>query len=143
MLKGLSCCIKCFERFIRFLNKHAFIEIALTGKNFCNAAKDGFFLILRNSVRFSLVAGLGNIIITIGSVFIGIASAIICYGVLNSYKYYQGKIFNPLFPTIVSELFLMNFNIWKVRADIRICDWIGFSRCLWNGCKYNSSLLLP
>jgi len=47
------------------------------------------------------VAGLGNMMITLGSIFIGIFSAMICYGVLDLFDYYDGKIFNPIFPTIV------------------------------------------
>jgi len=56
----------CFERFIKFLNKNAYIQISLTGKNFCLAAKDAFWLIVRNPGKFSLVTGLGGIFVTIG-----------------------------------------------------------------------------
>jgi len=37
-LKCLGCLIDCFERFIRFINRHAYIQIAMTGENFCKAA---------------------------------------------------------------------------------------------------------
>jgi hypothetical protein len=56
----------CFERFIKFLNKNAYIQIALTGKSFCYAAKDAFWLIIRNPGKFGLVATLGGIFILIG-----------------------------------------------------------------------------
>jgi len=56
----------CFERFIKFLNKNAYIQIALTGKNFCMAAKDAFWLIIRNPGKFGLVSTLGGIFILIG-----------------------------------------------------------------------------
>lgn len=80
MLKCVGCCLHCFERFVRFLNEHAYIEvifidiliikkIALTGKSFCEAAMDGFFLLLRNAVRFGFVATLGTALIFIGKIY--------------------------------------------------------------------------
>lgn len=38
----LRCCMQCVERIVQFINKTAYIQIALRGKNFCTAAKDGF-----------------------------------------------------------------------------------------------------
>ena len=40
----------------RFLNKNAYIQIALLGKKFCYAAKDAFWLILRNGLRIATAA---------------------------------------------------------------------------------------
>jgi hypothetical protein len=40
---------------LRFLNKNAYIGIAIYGKNFCKAAKDAFFLLLRNALRYILL----------------------------------------------------------------------------------------
>ncbi|CAL1544616.1 unnamed protein product [Lymnaea stagnalis] len=47
----LKCCFWCLEKFMKFLNKNAYIMIAIHGKNFCLSAKDAFFLIMRNVVR--------------------------------------------------------------------------------------------
>lgn len=51
MMKCLKCCFWCLEKFLRFLNKNAYIMIAVHGKNFCVSAKDAFMLILRNVAR--------------------------------------------------------------------------------------------
>uniref|UniRef100_A0A669DBV9 Choline transporter-like protein n=1 Tax=Oreochromis niloticus TaxID=8128 RepID=A0A669DBV9_ORENI len=37
--------------FIYFLNRNAFIMMAIYGKNFCTSSKDAFFLLMRNVVR--------------------------------------------------------------------------------------------
>jgi len=66
ILACLNCYMMCFERFIKFLNKNAYIQIALTGKSFCFAAKDAFWLIVRNPGKFAVVSGLGGIFILIG-----------------------------------------------------------------------------
>ena len=47
----MKCCFWCLEKCLRFLNKNAYIGIAIYGKNFCKAAKDAFFLLLRNALR--------------------------------------------------------------------------------------------
>lgn len=51
LLKCLKCFFWCLEKFMKFLNRNAYILIAVYGKNFCTSAKDAFFLILRNVVR--------------------------------------------------------------------------------------------
>ncbi len=38
----VACCLACVERIVQFINKTAYIQIAIRGKNFCMAAKDGF-----------------------------------------------------------------------------------------------------
>merc|ERR1712096_164363 len=51
VLKIVLCCIPCFEKCIKFLNKNAYIQIALLGKNFCSSAMEAFSLIARNFLR--------------------------------------------------------------------------------------------
>uniref|UniRef100_A0A4X2LTE9 Choline transporter-like protein n=1 Tax=Vombatus ursinus TaxID=29139 RepID=A0A4X2LTE9_VOMUR len=47
----LKCCFWCLEKFIKFLNRNAYIMIAVYGKNFCISAKNAFMLLMRNIVR--------------------------------------------------------------------------------------------
>jgi len=79
ILKCVQCCIWLFERVIKFLNKSAYIQIALLGKPFCTSARKAFFLILRNALRFSTIAALSGIIHTIGFVFIMSGTVLIGY----------------------------------------------------------------
>lgn len=94
----------CFERFIKFLNKNAYIQIAITGKNFCLAAKDAFFLILTNPVKFGLLATLGGVFIFIGKIFIAGVTGLIGYIILTNVEYYKTNLFSPLFPTFFCAL---------------------------------------
>lgn len=73
----------CFERFIEFLNKNAYIQCAIQGKNFCTSAKNAFLLVLRNPVRFAMLGMLGNIftylgilIVAAGGTFFGYAMCV-------------------------------------------------------------------
>ena len=47
------------ERIVEFINKTAYIQIALRGKSFCNAAKDGFEIVWANPLRYMVVNGVG------------------------------------------------------------------------------------
>jgi hypothetical protein len=79
ILKCLQCVIWCFEKCIKFLNKNAYIQIALLGKNFCTSAKKAFFLILRNALRFGTMAALSGIIHGIGFIFIMTGTVVVGY----------------------------------------------------------------
>jgi choline transporter-like protein 2/4/5 len=74
----IRCCLDCCNRFVKFLNSNAYIQVALTGKNFCSSAMAAFVLALKNSGSFvitngigALIGFLGKITITAGNVFIG------------------------------------------------------------------------
>lgn len=73
LFKYIHCCLACFERLIKFLNKQAFIQVALTGKSFCGAAWAAFLVILHHMVDFSLLSFLGN-------AFMFIAILVISFG---------------------------------------------------------------
>lgn len=77
LLKGVQCCIWCFEKCIKFLNKNAYIQIALTSKSFCPAARAAFMLILRNALRFGTLGMLGFAIQLIGYLCI-MGSSLVC-----------------------------------------------------------------
>jgi len=83
VLKILQCCMWCFEKCMKFLNKNAYIQIALLGTNFCTSAKNAFFLILRNAARFGVMAILGSIISFIGCSVIVVGSTLSGYFILQ------------------------------------------------------------
>lgn len=95
----------CFERFIKFLNKNAYIQIAITGKNFCLAAKDAFWLIWTNPAKFGVIAAIGGVFIFIGRIFIACVTGLITYIILTRTSYYQENLFSPILPTAFCVLF--------------------------------------
>jgi hypothetical protein len=84
VMRIVQCMLWCLEKCIKFLNKNAYIQIALLGKNFCTSAKNAFWLILRNAARFAWVALLGGAINFIGIAFIVVASAVTGYFILKA-----------------------------------------------------------
>jgi len=97
VLRVLQCCLWCFEKCIKFLNKNAYIQIALTGKNFCISAKNAFWLIMNNALRFGMVAILGSIIHNIGFVCITVGTALVGYFLVRA----MHEEVSPVMPVIV------------------------------------------
>jgi hypothetical protein len=83
VFKIIGCCIWVFEKCMKFLNKNAYIQMALMGTNFCTSAKKAFFLIMRNALRFGTVAVLGQVVHYIGCFCITIASIFVGYLLLG------------------------------------------------------------
>ncbi|KAM9386361.1 choline transporter-like protein 5-B isoform 1-T1 [Pholidichthys leucotaenia] len=66
----LKCCFWCLEHFIKFLNRNAFIMMAIYGKNFCTSSKDAFFLLMRNVVRVAVLDKVTDFLLFLGKLLI-------------------------------------------------------------------------
>ncbi|KAF7658124.1 hypothetical protein LDENG_00017200 [Lucifuga dentata] len=66
----LKCCFWCLEHFIKFLNRNAYIMIAIYGKNFCTSAKDAFFLLMRNVIRVAVLDKVTDFLLFLGKLLI-------------------------------------------------------------------------
>ncbi|KAJ8300483.1 hypothetical protein KUTeg_022002 [Tegillarca granosa] len=114
-LKCLKCCFWCLEKFIRFLNKNAYIMIAVHGKNFCTSAKDAFMLLMRNIVRVVVVDKVTDFLIFIGKLVIVGAAA------TSSYFFFSGKIsfvqeYNPRLNFYVVPIVLITLGSYVIAS---------------------------
>ncbi|XP_057683877.1 choline transporter-like protein 4 [Corythoichthys intestinalis] len=66
----LKCCFWCLEKFIKFLNRNAYIMIAVYGKNFCTSAKKAFFLIMRNIIRTVILDKVADLLLFFGKLLV-------------------------------------------------------------------------
>uniref|UniRef100_A0AAY4DX48 Choline transporter-like protein n=1 Tax=Denticeps clupeoides TaxID=299321 RepID=A0AAY4DX48_9TELE len=82
----LKCCFWCLEKFIKFINRNAYIMIAIYGKNFCVSAKNAFMLLMRNIVRVVVLDKVTDLLLFFGKLLVvgGV-------GVLAFY-FFSGKI---------------------------------------------------
>lgn len=69
LTKAILCCCKCFffclEKFLKFINKNAYIMCSIHGKNFCASARDAFSLLMRNIVRVFVLDKVNTSILSI------------------------------------------------------------------------------
>ncbi|CDI98202.1 choline transporter protein 2 [Echinococcus multilocularis] len=78
-LRCFCCCLWCLEKFLRFLNKNAYIMIAIYGHGFCRSARDAFQLIVRNVVRVFLVEKITDYILVVGKLAVSAAASCLAY----------------------------------------------------------------
>jgi solute carrier family 44 (choline transporter-like protein), member 2/4/5 len=79
----IRCCLACCHRFIKFMNKNAYIQVALTGKNFCDSGMNAMALALKNSGSFIITNGIGSFIGLLGKLSISLGNVLIAYLVLT------------------------------------------------------------
>ncbi|XP_063057528.1 choline transporter-like protein 5-B isoform X1 [Engraulis encrasicolus] len=70
LLCCLKCCFWCLEHFIKFMNRNAYIMIAIYGKNFCTSAREAFFLLMRNVVRVAVLDKVTDFLLFLGKLLI-------------------------------------------------------------------------
>jgi hypothetical protein len=100
VLKCVQCLIWCFEKSLEYINKLAYIQIALLGTNFCTSAKKAFYLVLRHAARFASVMVLGSAIDFIG--FLCILSGTTVVGYLIQVHLHAEV--SPLLPVLIYAL---------------------------------------
>ena len=104
LLMVTSYLLDCLERFIKFISKNAYIQIAITGKNFCAAAWNAFLLILKNAVRFGTANSIGFIFNVLGVCFIAAVNGLVVYAMLHYIPAYEGLTQDWIAPAVVGCL---------------------------------------
>ena len=112
----VQCCLGCCNKIMEFINKHAYIQIALKGDSFCTAAFEGFGLIIRNLGRFSMLALIGGIFSLIGTLFITVGSCIIGYFLITRVDYFSDELNSCVLPVVAFGL--VGFVMGKVTMSI-------------------------
>uniref|UniRef100_A0A4W6BQJ5 Choline transporter-like protein n=1 Tax=Lates calcarifer TaxID=8187 RepID=A0A4W6BQJ5_LATCA len=75
----LKCCFWCLEHFIKFINRNAYIMIAIYGKNFCTSSKDAFFLLMRNVIRVAVLDKVTDFLLFLGKLLISGSVGILAF----------------------------------------------------------------
>ncbi|CAG2116876.1 unnamed protein product, partial [Medioppia subpectinata] len=80
--KAIICC-RCFfwllESFMKFINKNAYIMIAIYGKGFCTSASNGFYLIFRNATRAVVLDKVTDLLLIIGKLTVTSMVAVLSF----------------------------------------------------------------
>ncbi|KAM5170367.1 choline transporter-like protein 2 isoform 1-T1 [Mantella aurantiaca] len=77
LLCCLKCCFWCLEKFIKFLNRNAYIMVAIYGTNFCTSARNAFFLLMRNIIRVAVLDKVTDFLLFLGKLLV-----VGCVGIL-------------------------------------------------------------
>lgn len=123
----MSCCLACFERFLRFLNKNAYIEIALFGYSFCDAAKTAFEMILRNILRMAAVDKVGDFLMFLGKLAVAAGCGL---GAFMLMQYYLAWL--QLYVVVVAVRSLCPFSLGVSYVCLADCchHWLLHRHCV-------------
>mmetsp|Transcript_23355 Transcript_23355/g.58569 ORF Transcript_23355/g.58569 Transcript_23355/m.58569 type:complete len:788 (+) Transcript_23355:155-2518(+) len=110
-----ECCLACFERFLKFVNRNAYIQTALVGTSFCTSAKNAMMLLIRNCLRVGALAAVATIFNMFGKLFIAVVTGLIGALII------QGGDLNsvsdaPIFP--VAIIIVLAFGVASAFIDV-------------------------
>lgn len=106
LLGCMRCCLDCFDRFIRYMNRNAYIYCAIQCESFCPSALHSFLLILKNVAKFAFVEHISDGFIFLAKSFIAILTTFLGYLLLEPMT---GLNVDPIMPCIV--IFLVAYFI--------------------------------
>ena len=104
----------CFEKFVKFLNKNAYIQTAIFGTPFCRSARDAFSLIARNMGKIGSITYVSTIVLFVGKFFIS------CLTTGAAYIYMERGIGDELYSTggPLAFIFVSSYFIGDMFLDI-------------------------
>lgn len=79
----LKCVADCLQDLLEFINKNAYIHVAMHGKNFCTSAKSVCNLLLRNILDTVVLLNVAEILFKVLKFLIALIMAGITYGLLR------------------------------------------------------------
>jgi len=79
-LKAMQCCLWCLEKILKYLNKNAYIVIALTGKSFCPSAQQAVVILVSNALRVTALNTVGTFVIFLCK--LGVAAVVAAVGLV-------------------------------------------------------------
>ena len=74
-----KCCLWCLEKFIRFINRNAYVMTAIYGYNFCTGARKSFVLLTENAVRAVVLDKVADFVLFIGKLLVVVIVASVTY----------------------------------------------------------------
>merc|ERR1711962_717594 len=126
LLKCCKCCLWCLEKFMRFINRNAYIMCAVKSTNFCSSAKDAFNLLMRNLVRVVVLDSVVDFLLFLGKLVIVILTGCV------SYLAFAGQIpeikdqipslnylYTPIFFIVLGSYFIASsfFGVYEMAVD--------------------------
>lgn len=95
----IQCCLACVEYLLKFINRQAYIVIAIDGSSYCTAVQRAVKLMVSNVLTLATVNTVGDCILFLGKLAIAFGSALITYLYLDqdSYTFGEKAISSPLF----------------------------------------------
>lgn len=80
----IRCYLKCLDCCVKFMNKNAYIQVALHSESFCTGAKNSFWIMAQNGRRFTAVGVTGAILLFIGKALITVSCTFLTVAIIDA-----------------------------------------------------------
>lgn len=103
-----KCCMWCLEKIVAFINRNAYIMVAVKGTSYCVSAGRAVALLVSNALRLAAVNFVGDMLIFLGKVAVAAAAGIVALAMceLNYYndpvKHPDTYLYSPILPVAIS-----------------------------------------
>ncbi|KAK9818176.1 hypothetical protein WJX72_008291 [[Myrmecia] bisecta] len=156
-VKYIMCCLRyCLwylEKVIKFINRNAYILVAVHGTGYCTSAMEAAKILVTNALRVAAVNTVGDGLIFLGKLSVCAASGVIAF-LMSSLSYYTNfekypntYLSSPLLPVaisvlvgyVVAELF---FSVYEMAVDTILLSFCQDSESHGGNPQYAPPLLL-
>jgi hypothetical protein len=103
LLSCIRCVLTCFDHWLRYLTKNAYIYLAISSESFCSSALNSFILMLKNSAKFAFVEGFSEFFMFIAKLSISIFTTGTSLLIMR-YTVKEPPVSSPIFPGVVMLL---------------------------------------
>jgi len=116
LISCVQCLFSCVERFVKFVNRFAFIYIAMHGDNFCTAAKGCYDVISKNLFTAVVVDLLGDFVLFVGKLLGTAVCTLFTVGALTA----MGRPFGAVTIVLVAVVSYLVFNLYAHIVDVGV-----------------------
>jgi len=111
IISCIQCCLGCVQRIVQFIDRFAYIYIAMHGESFFTSAKNVCSLISRNMFSAVVVDFLGDFILFVGKLLGTAVTTMATVGVIN----HLGR---PISGITVSIIAVVSYRVFDLFASI-------------------------
>lgn len=101
MFECCQCCLQCFEKFLQYLTRNAYIMTAMHGDPFCRAGKNAFRLLTNNALRVFAINSVGDFVLVLAKVFVVVVTCLVGMELIQK----KTGLHHPYVPIILVGIF--------------------------------------
>jgi choline transporter-like protein 2/4/5 len=106
--KVVQCCLWCFEKCMKYINRNSYIMTAMIGCNFCSGTGKALAILVMNLAQVATMNFVGMLMLVMGKIVISATCAFVGYIILTTFPDYtaggQFALSSTVFPIFVLTL---------------------------------------
>ena len=118
--KCFQCCFWCLEKFLKFINRNVYIQIAAQGDSFCSATKNVFSILTHNPTHFIVISSIGSFFLFLAKLVVVVLSFVAGYYFLRLFHCdHISEIIAPVMigSVIAYVIAYVFFYVFKIGVD--------------------------